>query len=83
MWLRSPHANNANNEYNINTSGASNNNNASNAYAFQPDNALIGDRVNGVGPAEKRKAMHWERVTMPRKRRTWPPMASAGHGWYA
>ena len=43
MWLRSPNANNANNEYNINTSGAINNNNASNAYAFQPDNALIGD----------------------------------------
>lgn len=43
VWLRSPRTNNANNEYNINTSGASNNNNANNAYAFQPDNALIGD----------------------------------------
>ena len=43
MWLRSPNANSANNEYNINTSGVSNNNNANNAYAFQPDNALIGD----------------------------------------
>ena len=43
MWLRSPNANNANNEYHIFTSGASNNNNANNAYAFQPDNALIGD----------------------------------------
>lgn len=43
MWLRSPNANNANNEYNINTSGASNPNYASGAGAFQPDNALIGD----------------------------------------
>lgn len=43
MWLRSPNANNAHTEYFITTSGASNNNNANNAYAFQPDNALIGD----------------------------------------
>ena len=45
MWLRSPNANNANNEYNINTSGASISSyaTANNAYAFQPDNALIGD----------------------------------------
>ena len=43
MWLRSPTANNANNEYNINTSGASRTNTANYAYAFQPDNALIGD----------------------------------------
>ena len=43
MWLRSPYASNAYTEYDIYTSGASNNNNANNAYAFQPDNALIGD----------------------------------------
>ena len=43
MWLRSPNANNALGEYNITTSGASNATIANNAFAFQPDNALIGD----------------------------------------
>ncbi|MBQ9368419.1 MAG: hypothetical protein IJT83_11605 [Victivallales bacterium] len=57
-----------NNEYNINTSGASNNNNANNAYAFLPDNAQKGEPVSGVGSAEKRKAMHWERTTRQAER---------------
>lgn len=39
VFLRSCNASNVNYEYNINTSGASNNNNASNSYAFLPDNA--------------------------------------------
>jgi len=39
VWLRSPNTGNVNNEYNINTSGASNNNNANNSYALLPDNA--------------------------------------------
>lgn len=37
--LRSPNTSNVRNEYNINTSGGSNNNNTSNQYALLPDNA--------------------------------------------
>lgn len=36
--LRSPNTSNVRNEYNINTSGGSNNNNTSNQYALLPDN---------------------------------------------
>ena len=36
-WLRSPHPSNANNEYNVNSSGGSNNNNANNSYGVAPD----------------------------------------------
>ena len=39
VFLRSCNASNVNNEYNINTSGASNNNNSSYSNAFLPDNA--------------------------------------------
>ena len=36
-WLRSPNVGNANNEYNVNSSGSSNNNNANNSYGVCPD----------------------------------------------
>ena len=41
--LRSPNTSNVRNEYNINTSGGSNNNNTSNQYALLPDNASYND----------------------------------------
>ncbi|WP_365699059.1 DUF6273 domain-containing protein [Ruminococcus sp.] len=36
-WLRTPNVGNANNVRNVNTSGALNNNNASNTYGLAPD----------------------------------------------
>jgi len=36
-WLRSPNTGNANNVYNVNTSGALNNNNANNTNGVAPD----------------------------------------------
>lgn len=37
VWLRSANTSNVRNAYNVNTSGASNNNNCSSGYAFVPD----------------------------------------------
>ena len=65
-------------EYYINTSGASNNNGANNAYAFLPDNAQYGEPVSGVGSAEKRKAMHWERTTRQAERPANPAADGVG-----
>ena len=41
-WLRSPNVGNSNNVYNVNSSGALNNNNANNANGLVPDCEIAG-----------------------------------------
>lgn len=59
-WLRSPNPNNANNERNVNTSGAVNNNNANNSNGVVPD---CGESEIQVGASPKQSTPRRERLS--------------------